>query len=508
MAIDSAVGSSAVEDSAAEGSAEVVAQEQSLALRSDIPSYVRVSTTQMAGKRVVLIDAAGWGQQGQDQAKDADNSESTNNTEPANSSTNNTEPANDSERRGALAPIDGENIAVGLALAEAKLIPVVLLLSSSGADINHGVAALDGWGKAARRLAQCSGVVPIIAGVTGPTISGPALLVGLADVVIMSDEAYAFVSGPIPVREMTGVTIGTDELGGASVHQKDSGVASMVVPKDEMLNTIADVLTYLPSNSSELPPLLATNDPTDRLTPEAAELLPARSTGAYDVREVAETLVDDAEILELRSGWAPNLVTLLAAIGGHPVGIIANQPIAIAGTLDITASQKGARFVNFCDAFNLPLITLVDTPGFYPGKDLEWRGMIRYGAQLAFAYARATVPRVSVVLRKSYGGAFIVMDSKTMGNDACLAWPSAELAVMGASQAAQILQRDSSEEEVSQWVENYEQTYLNPYIAAERGYVDAVIDPAQTRRELADLVDLLSTKREDLPDRRHDNAPL
>ena len=480
-------GAAAENEAAAAGHETAGPAEQPLGLRTNTPSYVRVSTTQIAGKRVVLIDAAGWAQESQAKPEQAD-------------------PVDD--RRGALAPIDGENIAAGLTLAEEKRIPVVLLLSSSGADLNHGIIALDGWGKAARRLALCSGVVPIITGVTGPAISGPALLIGLSDVVIMSEESYAFVSGPIPVREMTGVSITTDELGGASVHQKESGVASLVVPKDEMMEAIADVLTYLPNNSSEPPPRLATNDPRNRLTPEAADLLPDSSTGAYDVREIAAALVDDGALLELRPGWAPNLVTLLAAIDGRPVGVIANQPLAIAGTLDITASQKGARFVNFCDAFNLPLVTLVDTPGFYPGKDLEWRGMIRHGAQLAFAYARATVPRVSVVLRKSYGGAFIVMDSKTMGNDACFAWPSAELAVMGATQAAQILQRGASEAETQQWVHDYEQTYLNAYVAAERGYVDAVIDPADTRKELADVIDLLSSKREDLPDRRHDNAPL
>ncbi len=494
---------------------ETAPLETELTLRDRTPSFVRVSSTQIGNKRVVLIDAARWAssdqpgtdQPGTDQPDAATESASIDSA-ASDSGAAEADTADQPERRGALAPIDGENIAAGLALAEAEQIPVVLLLSSSGADINHGITALDAWGKAAKRLARCSGVVPIIAGVTGPAISGPALLIGLADVVIMSEEAYAFVSGPIPVRDMTGVNVSTSELGGASVHQQESGVASLVVPEDEMMNAIADVLMYLPDNCQQPPPLLGSDDPTDRLVPEAADLLPDTSTGAYDVRDIATALFDDGELLELRPGWAPNLVTLLAAIGGRPVGVIANQPLAIAGTLDITASQKGARFVNFCDAFNLPLITLVDTPGFYPGKDLEWRGMIRHGAQLAFAYARASVPRVSVVLRKSYGGAFIVMDSKTMGNDACLAWPSAELAVMGANQAAQILQRDASEEEAASWVADYEQTYLNPYIAAERGYVDAVIDPAKTRQELADLVDLLSSKREDLPDRRHDNAPL
>lgn len=282
----------------------------------------------------------------------------------------------------------------------------------------------------------------------------------------------------------------------------------MVVHPEEVLTTIAEVLSYLPDHNGEEPPFRPTADHNDRATPEAGDLLPDAPTGSYDVRDVIRSIADDGDFLELRAGWAPNMVTGFGALGGRPVGIVANQPLAIAGTLDIPASQKGGRFVAFCDAFNLPIVTLVDTPGFYPGKDLEWRGMIRHGAQLAFAYARATVPRVAVVLRKSYGGAFIVMDSKTMGNDAYLAWPSAEIAVMGAQQAAQILRRGASDEDIAAYVTDYETTYLNPYVGAERGFVDAVIEPAATRRELIDLVGLLATKREHLPERRHDNSPL
>ncbi|MEC9112910.1 MAG: carboxyl transferase domain-containing protein [Actinomycetota bacterium] len=416
--------------------------------------------------------------------------------------------ADDPEHRGALTPDDGDTLTAAATMALEKHLPIVLLLASSGADANHGVAALDGWGRAARVLAKASGVVPILAGVTGPAVSGTALLIGLADVVVMAEDAYAFVSGPVPVRQMTGVQVDVEELGGASVHYRDTGAASIVVPHDDVLPTISDILRFLPNHNDEEAPFQATTDPVDRTVPEALDLLPDTPTGSYDVRDVIRLVADDEEFLELRAGWAENLVTGLASIGGKPVGVVANQPMAIAGTLDIPASQKGARFVTMCDAFNLPIITFVDTPGFYPGKDLEWRGMIRHGAQMAFAYARATVPRISVVLRKSYGGAFIVMDSKTMGNDAYLAWPTAEIAVMGATQAAQILQRGESDEAIASWIENYEQTYLNPYVGAERGFVDAVIDPAQTRKELADLVSLFGSKRERLPRRRHDNSPL
>ena len=219
-------------------------------------------------------------------------------------------------------------------------------------------------------------------------------------------------------------------------------------------------------------------------------------------------IVDDGIVLELRGRWAPNLVTAFATVDGRPVGIVANQPLAIAGTLDIPASQKGARFVAFCDAFNLPIITLVDTPGFYPGKDLEWRGMIRHGAQLVFAYGRATVARICVILRKSYGGAYIVMDSKRMGNDVCLAWPAAELAVMGAGQAAAILQRRATPDERAAFEADYSARLLNPYLAAERGYVDAVIEPGETRSEISRALRMLATKREDLRPRKHDNTPL
>ena len=230
--------------------------------------------------------------------------------------------------------------------------------------------------------------------------------------------------------------------------------------------------------------------------------------GSYDIRDVARCLVDDGELLEVRRGWAPNLVTGFASLGGRPIGVVANQPQAIAGTLDIPASQKGARFVAFCDAFNLPLLTLVDTPGFYPGKDLEWRGMIRHGAQLAFAYARATVPRLCVVVRKSYGGAYIVMDSRYMGNDLYLAWPTSEIAVMGGGQAAAILQRRASDDERAAFEAEYAERLLNPYVAAGRGTVDAVIDPADTRRQLCATLDLLWGKTERIVGRRHDNTPL
>ncbi len=268
-----------------------------------------------------------------------------------------------------------------------------------------------------------------------------------------------------------------------------------------------ELLAYLPSSADDEPDRWPCGDPVDRPCPEIGALIPATATGSYDVRDVAAGIVDDGSLLELRDRWAPNIVTALATIGGRPIGVVANQPLALAGTLDIAASQKAARFVSFCDAFNLGILTLVDTPGFYPGKDLEWRGMIRHGAQLVFAYARATVPRLCVILRKSYGGAYIVMDSKRMGNDVCFAWPSAELAVMGAGQAAAILRRRATPEERAAFEADYSERLLNPYVAAERGYIDAVIDPAETRAAVARAFESLDDKRELLQPRKHGNEP-
>lgn len=404
---------------------------------------------------------------------------------------------------------DGETLATAARLARERRLPLVVFVSSTGADITKGVSATHGWGMAAREWVRSSGIVPIIMCVTGPAVSGPALLLGLSDHVIMTDDAYAFVSGPTMVKQFTGVPVAVSDLGGQDVHARTSGAAGFVVPDEPAaLGVIAELLSLLPAHTDELPPRVATADPADREVPELRTVLPTTATGSYDMRTVLAAVVDDGALLEPRSEWAKNLVTALGTIDGRPVGMVANQPQSLAGTLDIAASQKGARFVAFCDAFNLPLVTFVDTPGFYPGKDLEWRGMIRKGAQLAFAYARATVPRLCVTLRKSYGGAYIVMDSKHMGNDIAFAWPSAEIAVMGAKGAVEILHRRASEDERAALEADYEDRLLNPYIAAERGSIDAVIDPARTRAALADALEVLDSKRERIRRRFHDNMPL
>lgn len=412
-------------------------------------------------------------------------------------------------RRGAAGEGDSATMALAAKLALDMRLPLVGVISSSGPDVHGGVAALHGWGMAARALTACSGVVPTLFAVVGPALSGPALMLGIADLVVMSADALAYVSGPAMVAQMTGLELTAAQLGGSSVHHRATGVAALTIADaGDALAALGDVLSYLPDHTDEPPGLGPRSDPFDRSTPELRDILPTSATGSYDIRDVARAIADDGELLEIRAGWAPQLVTLLARVDGQPVGMVSNQPLAMAGTLDIAAAQKGARFVGFCDAFNLPIITLVDTPGFMPGKDLEWRGMIRHGAQLVFAYAEASVPRVSVILRKAYGGAYIVMDSKTMGNDVCLAWPSAEVAVMGAQGAVQILHRRADADRQAELVDEYAEAYLNPYVAAERGYIDRVIDPAETRAAVAGALRLLSSKRERLRARKHANTPL
>ena len=412
-------------------------------------------------------------------------------------------------RSGALDASSGAALAAAARTAREARMPLVGVLASSGADVHDGVAALHGWGSAARAIAACSGIVPVLVAVTGPVLSGPALLLGLADVVVLTEDASAYVGGPGAVAAFTGELLSADALGGPGVHRRTSGVAAAVVDdEDAALDLLASVLDHLPQSCDDEPPTWPTDDPVERRTPEAGHVLPPTATGSYDVRDVARAVADDGELLELWAGWAPNMVTALTTVGGRSVGIVANQPLALAGTLDIPASQKGARFVALCDAFNVALLTLVDTPGFFPGKDLEWRGMIRHGAQLVGAYARATVPRICVVLRKAYGGAYIVMDSKDMGNDVCLAWPSAEMAVMGAQGAVQILHRREDHATQQRLQDEYAATLLTPWVAAERGLVDAVIDPADTRAEVAAALEALATKREVLPKRAHDNLPL
>jgi acetyl-CoA carboxylase carboxyltransferase component len=422
------------------------------------------------------------------------------------------------KRRGAIGTTEGETIERLVHSACDAGVPVVGMLSTSGADLTESVASLHAWGRVARALSDASGVVPVVLCVVGPCVSGPSLLLGLADAVVMTVDAFAYVSGPSTVAAMTGQALDHAELGGSDCHRVRSGVATLVVEDEDAATwAVADLLSYLPSNNCEAPPAYTSTDAVDRLCVTAANSVPATPTASYDVRQVIADVVDGESFLELRPSYAPNLVTGLARLGGQPVGVLANQPQQLAGTLDIAASQKGARFVQWCDAFNVPLITFVDTPGYQPGKDLEWRGIIRHGAELVHAYAAATVPRLGVVLRKAYGGAYIVMDCKTLGNDYCCAWPGAEIAVMGAPGAVAILESkrlaavDDPEEQDLLRLEledEYSRRHCTPHAAAERGFVDEVIDPRETRRVLCGALRALANKREHLPRRRHANGPL
>ena len=422
------------------------------------------------------------------------------------------------EHRGAIGPAEGLTVERLVRVATDLGVPVVGLLATSGADVGHGVDALHAWGRVARALSGASGVVPVALVVTGPCVSGPALLLGVADVVVMTGDAFAYVSGPGAVRSITGREVTHQQLGGSDLHALRTGVAWSVEEDEEAaLDAALDALSYFPSNNYEEPPLQPTADPVGRDCEVAAGAVPQEPTASYDVRTVVADVVDDGSFLEVRRLHAPNMVTGLATVGGMPVGVIANQPSQIAGAIDVHAASKAARLVQLCDAFNVALLTFVDTPGFQPGKDVEWQGMIRHGAELVHAYAAATVPRVSVILRKAYGGAYIVMDSKGMGSDTCLAWPSAEVAVMGAPGAVNILHGRrlaaaedpaAAEAERKALEADYAARYCTPTIAAERGFVDEVIEPASTRRAVASALAALSTKREHLPRRRHANTPL
>jgi acetyl-CoA carboxylase carboxyltransferase component len=408
--------------------------------------------------------------------------------------------------RGAIGVAEGRTIETLIDVAVENGLPVVGVLATSGADIGDGVAALHAWGRVAAALARASGVVPVVLAVAGPCVSGPSLLLGVADIVVMTADAFAYVSSPTSVRAITGQSLDAVSLGGAAVHATRSGVAALVVEDEAAaLDAALGALAFLPDNNLAEPPCWPTADPLDR--PVTAHV-PCSPSESYDVRTLVADVVDDGDLLELGRLFAPNLVTSFAAIDGRPVGIVANQPLVKAGTLDIEASQKGARFVQLCDAFNLPLVTFVDTPGFQPGKDIEWRGMIRQGAQLVHAYAAATVPRVCVVVRKAYGGAYIVMDSKGVGSDYCVAWPDAEMAVMGAAGAVEVLHRRATPEERAALEADYAARYCTPDIAAARGLVDDVIDPADTRRVVASALHALRRKREHHPRRKHSNAPL
>lgn len=421
--------------------------------------------------------------------------------------------------QGTATAVDAEVIERTITAGVDAGLPIIGVLDGIGVDVHADLPVLQGWGAVARALVGASGLVPTIAVVNGPWLGGPALGLGLVDLVIMTERATAYVNTPATSARFTGVRdLDAELLGGAWAHHSRSGVADLLAADlDAALALAADVLDHLPPNSHETPPVEQASDPPDRPCAQASSLVPQDARASYDMRSVIEDMVDDSAFLELRPRFGASVVCGLARIAGMPIGVVANQPNQLAGAIDIEGSQKGARFVRWCDAFNVPLVTLVDTPGFRPGRDQEWRGMIRHGAKLAFAFAEATVPRVSIVLRKAYGGAYIVMDCKSMGNDCALAWPSAEIAVMGAKGAVEILhgralaaQVDEQERERRrlELQADYETVHLSPAVAADRGYIDEVIAPIDSRRAVAGTLAALLAKREHLGARRHENIPL
>ncbi|MFG2634207.1 acyl-CoA carboxylase subunit beta [Streptomyces sp. NPDC048362] len=416
---------------------------------------------------------------------------------------------------GALGEAHAAKIHKVMDLAEAAGAPIVGLCDGAGARIQEGVTALAGYGGIFQRNVRNSGVIPQISVILGPCAGGAAYSPALTDFVFMvRGTAQMFITGPDVVKAVTGEVISHDALGGADAHAAVSGVASLAYDdEEECLADLRHLLSLLPSNNRELPPHLPSADAAGRLTERLNDLVPADPNRSYDMHAVIEEIVDDGDCFEIQPLWATNIICALARMDGHVVGIVANQPAALAGVLDIHASEKAARFVALCDAFNIPLVTLVDVPGFLPGVDQEHGGIIRHGAKLLYAYCNATVPRVQVILRKAYGGAYIVMDSRSIGADVSLAWPTNEIAVMGAEGAANVIFRreiaaaEDPEAVRAQKVKEYRSELMHPYYAAERGLVDDVIDPAETRHRIIGALAMLRAKHVPLPSRKHGNQP-
>ncbi len=417
---------------------------------------------------------------------------------------------------GALGEVFAEKIHKVMDLAASIGVPMIGLNDGAGARIQEGVVSLHSYGGIFHRNVQSSGVIPQISVVLGPCAGGAVYSPAMTDFIFMvNGSSHMFITGPDVVKTVTGEEVTLEELGGAMSHATKSGVATFVAPDEKAcLDEVRYLLSFLPSNNLEEPPTVLCEDDPDRGTPELADLMPASPTQPYDMKQVIASVVDDGDYFEVHSHWAMSITCGFARIDGRVVGVVGNQPAVLAGVLDIDSSEKAARFVRTCDAFNIPLVTFVDVPGFMPGTDQEHGGIIRHGAKLLYAFCESTVPRIQVITRKAYGGAYVVMNSKSIGCDLAFAWPSAELAVMGPQGAVEIVYRRELAEAAdpvarrAELVEEYTERYANPYVAAERGFVDDVIDPADTRRVLVRSLRLLASKREDLPKRKHGNVPL
>jgi propionyl-CoA carboxylase beta chain len=395
-------------------------------------------------------------------------------------------------------------------------VPVIGLNDSGGARIQEGVVSLAGYADIFLRNTLASGVVPQISAVMGPCAGGAVYSPAITDFVFMvKHSSYMFVTGPDVIKAVTHEEVSFEELGGASTHGTTSGVAHFAAEsEDECLALIRELMTFLPQNNAEDPPLRPSVDPADRVDEELQTVVPDQPNKPYDIKDIVRPVLDDRYFFEVQADYAPNIVVGFGRLGGRPVGIVANQPAHLAGCLDISASLKAARFVRFCDCFNIPLVTFVDVPGFLPGTAQEFGGIIKHGAKLLYAYCEATVPKLTVITRKAYGGAYDVMSSKHIRGDANFAYPTAEIAVMGPDGAVNILYKremDAAKDPAAlkeEKTREYREKFANPYIAAERGYVDEVIEPRDTRRRLIQALDVLHTKRDTNPPRKHGNMPL
>lgn len=417
---------------------------------------------------------------------------------------------------GSLSATQAEKITKIQDLALENGAPIIGLNDSGGARIQEGVEALAGFAKIFKRNTESSGVIPQISAIMGPCAGGAVYSPSITDFVFMvKDTSYMFVTGPDVIKAVTHEKVTKEELGGAQTHAQRSGVTHFAAEDDKhCLLLIRELLNFLPSNNLDDPPVLPSTDPAERPNEILNTLIPDSSKKPYDIKVLIKEIVDEGYFLEQHGHFAQNIVTGFARMNGRPVGIIANQPLHLAGCLNIEASRKAARFVRFCDAFNIPILTLVDVPGFLPGTDQEWNGIITHGAKLLYAYAEATVPIVNLVTRKAYGGAYIVMASKMLGADVNLAYPTAEIAVMGAEGAVNIIFRndinnsDDPEKTRVDLTQNYEEKFNNPYRAAELGLVDEIIEPAITRKRIIESFEMLSNKRKKNPRRKHGNVPL
>jgi acetyl-CoA carboxylase carboxyltransferase component len=419
-------------------------------------------------------------------------------------------------RGGTLGEMHAKKICKVMDLAVRMGAPVIGLNDSGGARIQEGVDALSGYGSIFFRNSCASGVIPQLSAIMGPTAGGAVYSPAMTDWLFMVEKtSYMFITGPDVIKTVSGEEIDFENLGGAAVHNIKSGVAHFACESDNhAIEMIKELLSYLPSNNMEDPPLLDTGDDPNRTAANLDTIVPDSARQSYDMKDVIRSIVDNGSVLEPHSLYAENMVVCFARMNGRTVGIIANQPLFIAGSLDVNASDKATRFIRFCDAFNIPLLTLVDVPGYLPGTDQEWSGIIRHGAKLLWCYSEATVPKITLIVRKAYGGAYLAMCAKELGADMVFAWPTAEIAVMGAEGAANIIHRRDiaeaadPEAKLQEKVQEYCDLFYNPYIAASRGLVDEVIMPSETRPKIITALDFLSSKRETRPPKKHGNIPV